>query len=328
MTRYITKRLGRTLFTLFAVVLATFGLSQVAYSDPARMIAPENATEATIESIRASLGLDQPWWVQLWRYLVHGPDIQGVPSGMLTNWPPSLGYSYHSQRPVSELILEKLPVTIDLAVGAFVIWMVLSVLLGVTAARKPGGWFDRVTSGISYVLLSIPTFLLGVLFLYFFYFQLSMNGFRIFPGGGYVPFNESPSEWFRHLILPWLTIALVEIGVFQRVVRSSVLEVAGNDYIRTARAKGLGPNRVYFGHALSAAANPIMTLGAIEFAAILGGAIVTEQIFGLDGIGRLAVTSAQGGDAPVVIAVALVGAVAFVLFTTIVDIITHARSGK
>lgn len=328
MLRYTLNRLGRTLITLFAVVLATFGLTQIAYSDPARMIAPENASEATIDSIRQSLGLDEPWWVQLWHYVVSGPPIQGVPSGILTNWPPSLGYSYHSQRPVTELILEKLPVTIDLAVGAFIIWMVLSLLTGVTAARKPGGWFDRVSSAVSYGLLSIPTFLLGVLFLYVFYFQFSMNGVRFFPSGGYVPFSESPWDWFRHLILPWLTIALVQIGVFQRVVRSSVLEVAGNDYIRTARAKGLTQNRVYFDHALSAAANPIMSLGAIEFASILGGAIVTEQIFGLDGIGRLAVTSAQGGDAPVVIGVTLVGAVAFVLFTTIVDIITHARSGK
>jgi peptide/nickel transport system permease protein len=327
LTRFVGRRALRMALTVFAVVLITFGLTKVAYQNPARMLAPENATQETVDAIANSLRLNDPWYVQLWHYVVHGPEIKGTPTGLL-NWPPSLGYSYRQQRPVTELILEKIPVTASLAIGALVIWILLSVLAGVYAARRPGGVFDTISSAASYVMLSVPTFVTGVLLLYVLFFQLSLNGVKFFPSGGYVPLTENPAEWARHLLLPWLTLVLAEVGLFQRVVRASVLEVSGADYIRTARAKGLSPRRVYFDHALSAAANPILTLGAIEFAAILGGAIITEQIFGLDGVGRLAVNAAHNGDAPVVIGCTLFGAVIFVLSTFAVDVITHARSGK
>ncbi|MEH3133429.1 MAG: ABC transporter permease [Mycolicibacterium neoaurum] len=326
-TRFIGWRLSRMGLTVFAVVLVTFGLTKVAYQNPGRMLAPENASEETVDAITRSLHLDEPWYLQLWHYVVSGPAIKGTPTGLL-NWPPSLGYSYREQRPVTGLILEKLPATVSLAVGALVAWILLSVLFGVYAARKPGGWFDIITSGISYLFLSVPTFVTGVILLFVLYYQLSLAGLKFFPSGGYVALTESPTEWARHLLLPWLTLVIAQVGLFQRVVRASVLEVAGKDYIRTARAKGVGPNGVYFDHALSAALNPILTLGAIEFAAILGGAIITEQIFGLDGVGRLAVSAANNGDAPVVIGCTLLGAVIFVVATSVVDIITHARSGK
>jgi peptide/nickel transport system permease protein len=313
--------------TVFAVVLITFGLTRVAYQNPGRMLAPENASEQTVDAITTSLHLDDPWYVQLWHYVVRGPEIKGTPTGLL-NWPPSLGYSYREQRPVTGLILEKIPVTVSLAVGALVAWIALSVLFGVYAARKPGGWFDTVTSGISYLFLSVPAFVTGVILLFVLYYQLSLAGVKFFPSGGYVALTTSPAEWARHLLLPWLTLVLAEVGLFQRVVRAAVLEVSTKDFIRTARAKGVGPQGVYFNHALSAALNPILTLGAIEFATILGGAIITEQIFGLDGVGRLAVGAANGGDAPVVIGCTLLGAVIFVVSTSVIDVITHARSGK
>lgn len=313
--------------TVFAVVLITFGLTRVAYQNPGRMLAPENASEQTVDAITKSLRLDDPWYVQLWHYVVRGPEIKGTPTGLL-NWPPSLGYSYREQRPVTGLILEKIPVTASLAVGALVAWIALSVLFGVYAARKSGGWFDTVTSAISYLFLSVPTFVTGVILVFVLYYQLSLAGVKFFPSGGYVALTTSPTEWARHLLLPWLTLVIAEVGLFQRVVRAAVLEVTTKDFIRTARAKGVGPQGVYFDHALSAALNPILTLGAIEFATILGGAIITEQIFGLDGVGRLAVSAANGGDAPVVIGCTLLGAVIFVVSTSVVDVITHARSGK
>lgn len=327
MSDFLVRRSARMVLTVAAVVLITFGLTRVAYRNPARMLAPENASEETIETIANSLRLNDPWYLQLWHYAVRGPEIKGTPTGLL-NWPPSLGYSYRQERPVTELILEKIPVTASLALGALLFWMLASILLGVWAARRPGGWFDRITSGLSYVALSVPTFVIGVLLLYVFYFKWSMAGVKFFPSGGYVPLTTSPGEWARHLILPWLTLTIAQVGLFQRVVRASVLEVAGKDYIRTARSKGVGPQGVYFNHALSAALNPILTLGAIEFASILGGAIVTEQIFGLDGVGRLAVSAANNGDAPVVIGVTLFGAVVFVISTALVDLFTQNRSNK
>ncbi|QRY50663.1 ABC transporter permease [Mycolicibacterium septicum] len=327
MTRTLLWRSARMVLTVFAVVLVTFGLTKVAYQNPARMLAPENASQQTVDAIANSLRLNDPWFVQLWHYVVRGPDIKGTPTGLL-NWPPSLGYSYREQRPVTDLILEKIPATLSLAVGALVLWIALSILLGVYAARSPGSVFDAVTSGFSYVFLSIPTFVTGVILLFVLYYQLSLAGLKWFPSGGYVALTASPTEWARHLLLPWLTLVLAELGLFQRVVRASVLEVANKDYIRTARAKGVAPHGVYFNHALSAALNPILTLGAIEFAAILGGAIITEQIFGLDGVGRLAVSAANNGDAPVVIGCTLLGAVIFVVSTFVIDVITAARSGK
>ncbi|MFN6554349.1 ABC transporter permease [Mycolicibacterium septicum] len=327
LTRYFTWRLARMALTVSAVVLVTFGLTRVAYQNPARMLAPENASEETVAAIANSLRLNDPWYLQLWYYVVRGPEIKGTPTGLL-NWPPSLGYSYRQQRPVTDLILEKIPVTFSLAAGALILWITVSIVLGVYAARRPGSLFDQVSSATSYVLLSIPTFVTGVILLFVLYYQLSLAGVKFFPSGGYVALTESPAEWARHLLLPWLTLLLAEVGLFQRVVRASVLEVANKDYIRTARAKGVGTQGVYFNHALSAALNPILTLGAIEFAAILGGAIITEQIFGLDGVGRLAVNAANNGDAPVVIGCTLLGALIFVVSTFVVDLITHARSGK
>lgn len=326
-TQFVRDRLTRMLITVVAVVIVTFVLTQVAFTNPAQNLAPPNASGETIDSIARAYGIDRPWYEQLFGYFVKGPDIQGTPTGLL-NWPPSLGYSYQQQRPVTELLLEKIPATLSLAAGALVLWVIFSVLLGVLAARKQGGWFDKVTSGFSYTFLSLPTFVTGMLLIYFLFYQLSLAGFRFFPSSGYVPITESVGEWARHLILPWLTLALAEIAIFQRVIRSSVLEVVNQDYIRTAKAKGLSDRRVYFDHALSGALNPVLTLGGIELAAIIGGAVITEQVFGIDGIGRLAVTSASSGDAPVVIGITLFSAVVFVVTTLVVDLITYARSAR
>lgn len=315
------------LLTLALVVVGAFLLTKVAYANPARSLAPDNASPETVAQIQASLGLDQPWWIQLKYFIFGGPDIKGVSTGLLA-WPPSLGYSFHEQRSVTDLILEKIPVTASLAIGALVIWMIVSIVSGVLAARHPGHLFDRLSSGTSYVLLSLPIFVTGVLLVYFLYYRLTLAGLPIFPSGGYVPFSESPSQWALHLALPWLTLVLYEVGVFQRVVRGAVLDVSSADYVRTAWAKGASWPRVYFGHALPGALTPILTLGGIEFASILGGAIVTEQIFGLDGVGRLAVRAALNGDGPVVIGCTLFAAIVFIVITTVVDIAVDLRGRR
>lgn len=324
MRRHIAGHAARALTTLLAVLVITFAMTRVAYRNPAAVLAPRNATQETLDGITRALRLDEPWYLQLWHYLYRGPDIQGAPMGLF-NWPPALGYSFRQQRPVTELILSKIPVTLSLALGALVIWMTLSILFGVAAARRPGSWVDRVLSALSYTGLSVPTFLTGILLSYFLYFTLSTYGIRWFPSSGYVGLTEDPLEWARHLALPWLTIAIAEIGIFQRVVRANMLDVLGADYIRTARAKGVSERGVHFGHALSAALNPVITLGGLELAALMGGAIVTEQIFGLDGVGRLAVEAAVGGDFPVVIGTTILAAAIFVVSTFAVDVVTRLR---
>jgi peptide/nickel transport system permease protein len=219
------------------------------------------------------------------------------------------------------------PVTVSLALGALVIWMTLSIVSGVAAARRRGTAVDRGLSTAAYIALSLPTFLTGMLLSYFLFFKLSTYGLYWFPSSGYVPFAESPIEWARHLLLPWLTLtlAIAEIGLFQRVVRGSVLEALSADYIRTARAKGVSENAVYYRHALKSALNPVITLGGLELAVIMGGAIVTETVFGLDGVGRLAINSALESDFPVVIGTTIFAAAVFVLCNLVVDIVTRLR---
>lgn len=324
LSRFLLRRLARAGFTLLVVLLVTFGLTRIAYRDPAATLAPRNADQQVIDSITRSLRLDETWWTQLWHYLYRGPEIHGAEVGLF-HWPPGLGYSFRKQTPVTELILSKVSVTLSLALGAVALWMVLSVVFGVLAARRPGSWTDRILSGIAYVGLSVPTFLIGILLSYLLFYQLALHGIRIFPSSGYVPFTESPGEWARHLALPWLTIAIAEIGIFQRVVRGAMLDALASDHVRTARSLGLSDTRVAFDHALKSALNPVITLAGLEFAAILGGAIVTETIFGLDGVGRLAIESALSGDYPVVIGTTLFASVVFIVSSVVVDLVTHLR---
>lgn len=324
MTKRLLSIVLRATSTLLIVLVLSFFITRIAYRNPAAMLAPRNATQQTIDAVARALRLDEPWYLQLWYYLFRGPDIQGAPMG-LVHWPPALGYSFRKQAPVTDLILAKAPVTLSLALGAVVIWMSIAIVSGVVAARWQGRFIDHVLAFFAYVGLSIPTFLSGILISFFLFFQLSTIGIHWFPSSGYVPLVEDPFEWARHLALPWLTLAIAEIGIFQRVVRASMLDVLGHDYIRTARAKGVSETRVYFDHALKAALNPILTLGGLELAVIMGGAIVTETVFGLDGVGRMAIAAALDGDFPVVIGTTIFAAAAFVLCTLTVDMLAEWR---
>lgn len=324
MTRNVVSTLFRSASTLVIVLILSFFITRIAYRNPAAMLAPRNATQETIDGVARALRLDEPWYRQLWYYLFRGPDIQGAPMGLM-HWPPALGYSFRKQAPVTDLILSKAPVTMSLALGALVIWMTISIVAGVAGARWQGRTIDHVLAFFAYVGLSVPTFLSGILISYVFFFQLTNAGYAWFPSSGYVPLFENPLEWARHLILPWATLAIAEIGIFQRIVRAGMLDVLGQDYIRTARAKGLGEGRIYLSHALTSALNPIITLGGLELAVIMGGAIVTETIFGLDGVGRMAIAAALDGDFPLVIGTTIFAASVFVVCTLIVDLVTQWR---
>lgn len=324
MLRHTVTLALRAVSTLVIVLIISFFITRIAYRNPAAMLAPRNANQQTIDAVGQSLRLNEPWYNQLWYYLYKGPDIQGAPMGLF-NWPPALGFSFRKQTPVTELILSKAHVTVSLALGALVIWMSVSILLGVIAARRPGTWVDNLIAAFSYAVLSVPTFLSGILISYFLFFQLSNLGIHWFPSSGYTPLSENPFQWARHLALPWLTLALAEIGIFQRIVRASMLDVLSEDYIRTARAKGLPEWSIYYDHALKVALTPVITLGGLELATIMGGAIVTETIFGLDGVGRLAINSALEGDFPVVIGTTIFAAAIFVICTFAVDLIARLR---
>ena len=307
MARFLVHRLLLGLLVLWIVSVAVFGLFFVAPHDPARLLAGRLATPQTVALVNHRLGLDRPLPDQygsfVWRAL-HG----------------DLGYSYYSSAPVRQLLLSRLPVTASLVLGAAVLWLVLGVGVGVAAARRPRSLADR--TGTVFVLtgLSMPTFLVGLLLIYFLFFRLHLAGFDLFPAGGYVPLTQDPAGWAQHLLLPWVTLAVVVAATYSRLTRSSLLEVLSQDYIRTARSKGLSEERVVYRHGLRSALTPVVTQLGIDLGGLLGGVVVTEQVFGLPGLGQLAWQSVTNQDLPVIIGTVLVASLCIVVANVLVDL--------
>jgi len=307
MLRFLIRRLLFGALVLWLISVAVFVLFFVAPHDPARSIAGRQATAQTIALVRHRLGLDQPILTQYWHFLsrlAHG----------------DLGYSFYNSEPVRSLILVRLPVTLSLTLGGAVLWLLLGVGIGITAARHPRSVLDRAATVFVLGGLSMPTFLVGLLLLYTLFFRLHIAGINAFPGGGYVPFRQSPAQWAQHLLLPWLTLALVSAATYSRLTRTSMLEVLGEDYVRTARAKGISEQRVVYRHALRSALTPVVTQLGIDVGALLGGAIITENVFGLPGLGQLAVQSITTQDLPVVVGIVLVAAFFVVAANIVVDL--------
>ncbi len=307
MLRFLAHRLLLGLVVLWIVSVAVFVLFFVTPHDPARLIAGRLATPQTVALVNHRLGLDRPLPDQyggfVWRAL-HG----------------DLGYSYYSSAPVRQLVASRLPVTVSLVLGAAVLWLVLGVGVGVAAARRPRSVTDRVGTVFVLTGLSMPTFLVGLLLIYFLFFRLHLAGVDLFPAGGYVPLSQDPVGWAQHLLLPWITLAVVIAATYSRLTRSSLLEVLGQDYIRTARSKGLSEERVVYRHGLRSALTPVVTQLGIDIGGLLGGVIVTEQVFGLPGLGQLAWQSVTNQDLPVIIGTVLVASLFIVVANILVDL--------
>lgn len=306
MIRYVLSRVGFGALVLFLLSIFVFILFYVSPSDPARIIAGDKATEALMAQIRVNLGLDKPMIQQYFMFL--GNLLQG-----------DLGFSYRSNLPVWDLLSRRIPVTMSLVLGAVIVWLAIGIPIGVGSAKHPGTLRDRIGQGFAIIGISFPTFVLGMIALYVLYFLPTKMGVTLFPPSGYVAFSENPGHWAWHLALPWLTLALVTAAVYARLTRGQMLDVLGQDYIRTARAKGLTERRVTYTHAFRSAMPPLVTQLGIDIGMLLGGVIVIEQVFGLPGVGSLAVTSVAMQDRPVVIAVVLLGGVFVVLSNLIVD---------
>ncbi len=288
MTRYIIRRSVFGLVTLWIIVTAVFILYYVAPHDVARTLAGRAVTPQLLANITHKLGLDQPILTQYGHYL-----------GRIAHL--DFGNSFINRLPVTTVMLRALPVDISLAIGAAIIWMATGVGIGVLAARRPRSFWDRAATVFVLTGLSMPTFIIGLLLLYVLFYILTIHGFAFFPPAGtYTGITQNPLEWARDLILPWITLALITAAVYSRLTRSSLLETLGEDYIRTARAKGLSERRVVYRHALRSALTPIITQFGIDIATVLGGAIVTESVFGLPGLGRAVVQSISNQDLPVI----------------------------
>jgi peptide/nickel transport system permease protein len=310
MLRFLIRRILTGLLVIWMISIVVFAIFFIAPPNVAYLLLGkfQASNQQLVAQVTHQLGLDQPIPVQYWNFLVrlfHG----------------NLGYSYYNGEPVTTLIGRALPVTASLAIGAAIIWVVSGVLIGVMSATHPRSIRDRLATLFALTGLSFPTFVLGLILLYFLFYKLHIAGINWFPGGGYIPLTQDPWQWFLHLILPWITLAVASMAVYVRLARGQMLEVLGDDYIRTARSKGLSETRVTFRHALRAALVPIVTQFGIDVATLLGGAIVTEQVFGLNGLGRLSVTSVVNQDEPVIIAIVLLAAVFVVCANIIVDIL-------
>jgi peptide/nickel transport system permease protein len=305
-TAFLIRRTLYGLLVLWIISIATFALFFVAPHDPARIIAGRLATPQTVALVRHRLELDQPIMTQYWHFvdrLLHG----------------NLGYSFYSSTQVNSLLASRLPVTISLALGAAVLWLCGGVLIGVVSAARSGSLVDRASTVLVLTGLSTPTFLLGILLIYFFFYRLHLWGVTFFPAGGYVPLTQSPAGSAQHLILPWITLAFVSAAVYSRLTRSSLIDTMAEDYIRTARAKGLTERQVLFRHGLRSSLTPVVTQFGIDLGTLLGGAIVTESVFGLPGLGQLAVQSVTNQDLPVIIGIVLVAAAFIIVANIVVD---------
>ncbi len=314
MLRFLIRR---TLFAILVLLIISFVVFYIFYvvnnetpTQRATQFAGRGATPQSIAAVVQRLGLAKPWYDQFGHYLnrlvLHG----------------DLGTDFSTSASVNSELLSRLPITASLAIGSAVLWLLIGVPFGILAATKPRSIRDRLATVFSLTFYSIPTFVLGLLLLLVFYYLLTLKaGLHWFPFGGYVPLTENPWEWFHHLILPWFTLALVYAASYSRVTRSSMLDVLGEDYIRTARAKGLSERRVVYRHALRSALTPIVTILGIDLGGLLGGAIITEVIFTLNGIGEFSIRAVNNGDLPVISATVLVAAGFVIIANLVVDIL-------
>ena len=308
MIRYLMQRLLFACLVLVSLSVFVFFLFFVAPGDPARVVAGDKATEVQLEQIRENLGLDRPIIVQYGSFV--GKALQG-----------DLGYSYRNQQPVIDLITRRIPATVSLVIGGVVVWLAIGIPIGVMSARNAGTKKDRLGQTFILIGLSFPTFVLGMLSLYCLYFLPRKAGFTLFPAGGYKPFFDNPIDWAWHLILPWTTLALVTSAIYARLTRGQLLQVLGEDYIRTARAKGISERRVIYKHAMRATLTPLATQLGADIAFLLGGSIVIEQVYGLQGVGALAVQAVANQDRPIIIGVVMLGGLFIVLANIVVDLL-------
>jgi peptide/nickel transport system permease protein len=303
--RFLIRRLAQSVLVLFIVSVILYwlfftggGANQVALR-----FAGKAASAARVAQIKHDLHLDQPVYLQYWHWVwaaLHG----------------NLGYDYYQDMPVVSVIKQAAPATISLVLGAAVIWILYGVLTGILSAVKNRSWLDRFFTSSALFFYSMPTFVLGVSLIWLLAYKT-----RPFPFEGYVAITANPYQWFLHLVLPWLTLALVTAATYTRLTRSSMLDVMGEDYIRTARSKGMRERRVIFRHELRASLTPITTQAGLDIGTALGGVIIVETVFGITGLGWTAVKAITNQDLPIIMGITMLAAAFIVVANLVVDIL-------
>lgn len=313
MIGFLARRLAFGVLVVWLVATAVFVMFFVGPSDPANALCGPKCTETQVEQTRIRNGLDEPLATQYVRHL-----------GNVARF--DFGRSAKYDTPVRERLVEAVAPTASLVVGAAVLWVLVGVSAGVVAARRPGSWRDRGITLGALLGISVPPFVVGMLLLYLFAHVPAQLGYVGLPPSSYVPLtgpDGDPGGWLSHLILPWASLAIVAGGVYARLTRTAMLTALGEDFIRTARAKGLSERRVAWRHAFPAAAPGVLTVLGVDIGTLLGGAVVIEPMFNLHGLGQEVVGALQSQDLPVIMGVVVVGTVAVVVVSALVDVV-HA----
>jgi peptide/nickel transport system permease protein len=330
----------RRVLAMFAMLLVlsfvVFAMFAALPADPARLMCGKGCTPAQVAANQHQLGIDQPFLTQYARFMV------GIPCGRLypttgpiwqcprtnsslqpTNGqflcpanPVCLGYSFRKSEDVTDLVVAALPITVTLAIGGVILWLIVGITMGIFAALRRGQWQDRSAMGVALLGYSFPSFFIALILLYVFVLKL---GWLPFPS--YVPFTQSPTGWFQCFLLPWVSLAILYAAYYARLTRNQMLETLGDDYIRTARAKGLPERTVIYRHALRAGISPVVTSVGLDFAALLGGAVIIEQVFTLPGLGKLTLDATLDADLSIITATVLIAGFFVIFANLIVDIL-------
>jgi peptide/nickel transport system permease protein len=304
MARFLVRRGLSMIGVLFAISVLTFLIFQaIPNGDPTVRLGGRNSTPQTREAIRKDWGFDKPIYEQ------YGITMKKIFTGTVV--------SYSQQINVVDEVWRDLPATLSLAIGAGVTWLAFGILFGVISAVKAGKFTDTSLTVLSLIGVSTPVFLLGALVLWLFAYKLT-----VLPAGGYVPLTQDPWGWFTHLIGPWFVLSVLFIGFYSRVLRGNILDTINEDYVRTARAKGLSERRILIHHVLRNSLIPVVSLWGLDFAAVIGGgAILTESVFNLQGVGQYAADSIQQLDVPPVMVITMFTAFFVVVLSAVVDVV-------
>lgn len=308
---YLVRRLGWLVVTLLVITAITFIIYFVLPPvSPAVLFAGKEATPQLVATVEKNLGLNHPVWIQYLLFLKH------LVVGDQNGW-PGLGFSYVNHASVLSLIGGRIIITATLAIGAAIIWLAIGIPIGVISAVKRGSAWDRISLGVALFFVSAPAFWLGLVFLWLFWYKLGIAAGT----GYYSPSQYGVLTWLNHMLLPWITLALLYAGWYARMTRGTVLDTLGEDFIRTARGKGLRESRVLIRHVLRACLTPILTMFGMDVAALVSGTVIVEVVFNLNGLGQWAVQAVSSDDIPSVLAVTVLGAVVVTVANLIVDVL-------
>jgi peptide/nickel transport system permease protein len=322
--RFLVRRTIGGIVVLIVISIITFwlfyALPKLLNANPAALYAGRSPSPATIAAVSEKLGLDKPFWTQYWDFLKGIFAGRTYGSGVTADvcHAPCLGFSFINNEPVWSEIISDLPVDISLAIGASIIWVISGVATGVLSALRKGTIFDRSAMTVALAGVSLPIYFTGLLALSV--FSYGPSWIRILPNVHFVGITQNPLSWGRNLILPWVCLAFTYAALYARLSRGTMLETMSEDYVRTARAKGLREGEVIVRHGLRSAITPIVTIFGLDLGLLLGGAVLVEQVFGFVGIGKLAIISIGSRDLPVVLGVTLFAAFFVVVANIIVDV--------